>query len=239
MKRFFSRHPALWRLMLSVLAIFVSAFLVLSILDWPSLTQAGAVARLARENGVEAAPILRVESAECQMLEGYDSDRSHSAWTLGYDGAQYQLAQLEHCVMNLLWKPWYYPNTLGRDPLSFQIVTPSEDIPLQYRLVLAREGKSNEYDFPGSHTEYLALLFASPSIVRVEARQQTTENNADADWAADPGMPISATRFMDGVWQVRYTQHRNNDQMQHTRFVGYDANGNPYEAVYAPTPPFA
>lgn len=128
----------------------------------------------------------------------------------------------------------------ARAAIASELTAHMEDLSFD-NITLTSDAPRTDDDVFGefTSTEYQALLFASPSIARVEARQQVTENNGAADWAADAGAPVAGSRLTDGVWQVRYTESRSNEQMQHTRFVGYDADGNLFEAVYAPVPPFA
>lgn len=241
------RHPVLFRLLISALVITLSAWAVLAVTDYPALTAEGAAARLARENGVNPAPILMIRPSECTLSDPYRGSWVPDAWALGCDGEQYQIAQLSRTAMDLLWSPWREEGAIYTDPLyPFQVVTPTESVPLQYRLAMARKGHSPKGAFRTElfspfliYTEYLALVFADPSVVRVEAQQQSVPKGQDPDWTHWSGTPIPGAPLIGGVWEVRYLGGWNNEQEVLTRIVGYDRDGAITEAVFAPPPPFA
>ena len=230
MKKRLRPLPVRVRLALSLLLLVLSFFLVWFCTGWAWPTRE--LAYRALETAYGFGPGEIVAQGEVTFEEGYSNRYTNrpSAWMIGRSGDSFAAAVLEQ-TPGPLWRrstPLRY---------SFQVLTPTEEVPLAAAELSEADGPSRLSDgqWLNGDTEYLwAICALDPAIVRVELTMNYTYNFAVGDGYSDPleSAPVTAQAqpVADGVWLARVRlpdplEGRSGGYSANHSLRGYDADG--------------
>lgn len=230
MKKRLRPLPIRVRLALSLLLLVLAFFLVWFCTGWAWPTRE--LAYRALETAYGFGPGEIVAQGEVTFEEGYSNRYPNrpSAWMIGRSGDFFAAAVLEQ-TPGPLWR------RTSQLRYSFQVLTPTEEVPLAAAELSEADGPSRLSDgqWLDGDTEYLwAICALDPAIVQVEVTMNYTYRLGTGTGYGDPMesqlVTAQAQPMAEGVWLARVRlpdplEGRSGGYSANYSFRGYDAAG--------------